>query len=174
MFWLNWDTDGWDVGQRAVVRHLLNSRTDYGRAKFVFGDKTVTLHCWDVFPGIHEDMLSVPLPILEEKAQTAKENAIQNARKQMKQHEWWGEKRSSEVILLGILGAFVGAAVGYLGAWVILWFGGMALYKFGSKFIRWLVQGFRDDTREQVEKVEPTSEMKKIKQMLKKTRDSAK
>jgi len=162
-FWLVWDADGWTDGRYEIVRNLLNSEI----AQFDFGNGIVYLYVYDVFPGIHEDMLSVPLPIWEEKAQTAKENAIQNARKQMKQHEWWGEKRSSEIILLGTLAALVGAAVGYLGAWVVLWFGGMALYKFGSKFIRWLVQGFRDNTPEQVEKVEPIHKMKKIKQILK-------
>ncbi|MCK4753516.1 MAG: hypothetical protein KAS75_08710 [Planctomycetes bacterium] len=168
MFWINWDTDGWDVGQRAVVRHLLNSRTEYGGAEFVFGDKTVTLHCWDVFPGINEVMLSMPLDVLNKEAQTAKENALKRIEENLKSYDSWGKITFSGVILLAILAALGGAIAGYLGIWV-LWFGGIAIYKFViSKFIKWLVQGFRDDTPEQVEKVEPIHKMKKIKQILRK------
>jgi hypothetical protein len=172
-FWLIWDANGWIGGKYETVRHLLNLRQSgneqyqYGSTEFDFGDKVVTLYTHNVFPGINKNMLYMPLDALDIDAQAAKEEAVKNAEKRMEQYEWWGERKTDEVILLCILVALVCAIIGYLGTWVVLWFGGMALYKFGSKFIRWLVQGFRDDMREQVEKVEPTSEMMKIKQILK-------
>ena len=44
---------------------------------------------------------------------------------------------------LCILAGLGGAAGGFLGTWLIVWFGGLAMYK----LIRWVVLGFRDDIR---------------------------
>jgi len=34
----------------------------------------------------------------------------------------------------------MGAAIGYFGVWLVVWYGGLAVYK----LIRWIVLGFRD------------------------------
>jgi hypothetical protein len=138
-FWLIWDADGWVDGKHGIIRHLLNSPTQY--VGFLFGDKDVYLKQYDVFPGISEEMLHMSLDVLDKKAQAAKERAILSAEKEMKQYEWWGKKRTDEAILLSVLTALSSAAVGYLGTWVVIWFGGIIIYK----FIRWLMSGFREN-----------------------------
>ena len=69
----------------------------------------------------------------------------------------WLKLSNSEVNALSIAALLRGAIAGYVGIWA-LWFGGIAIYKVGSKFISWLALGFRDDMAEQVGEVEQTLE----------------
>jgi hypothetical protein len=140
-FWLVWDEDGWVDGKYKIISDLLNSPPPYVR--FRIGDKEVVIEQDDVFPGINEEMLHMSLDVLDKKAQTAKEIAILIAKNEMQQYEWWGKKGTDEAVLLSVLTALGCAAIGYLGTWVIIWFGGIVIYK----FIRWLISGFHEDEK---------------------------
>jgi hypothetical protein len=148
-FWLVWDANEWIGGNREAVRNLLNLQTnDSGyqyelrEGKFTFDSgKVVTLYASEVFPGINKDMLYMSLNVLDKAAQSAKEQAIENAKQQLKTHEYWGTKSTTSFILIGIVAALAGASIGYLITWAVLWFGGMAIYK----FFRWMILGFHDD-----------------------------
>jgi hypothetical protein len=143
MFWRVWETDGWIVGKYGIVKHLLDSRTQYlDLAGFDVGDKKVYIKWYDVFPGINETMLSMPLATLDKEAQTAKRQAIEKAKREIARHEYWGTKNTIETIFIGIAAALGVAGLGFLVTWVI----GIAVYK----FFEWLILGFRDDTLKQV------------------------
>lgn len=153
-FWLVWDANEWIGGNREAVRNLLNLQTnDRGyqyelrEGKFTFNNgKVITLNASEVFPGINKDMFYMPLNVLDKAAQSAKEQAIENAKQRLKTHEFWGTKSTTSFILISIVAALAGASIGYLITWSILWFGGMAIYK----FFRWMILGFRDDTPQKV------------------------
>ncbi len=153
-FWLVWDANEWIGGNREAVRNLLNLQTnDSGyqyelrEGKFTFDNgKVVTLYASEVFPGINKDMLYMPLNVLDKAAQSAKEQAIENAKQRLKTHECWGTRSTTSFILISIVVALAGASTGYLITWSILWFGGMAMYR----IFRWLIIGFRDDTSQKV------------------------
>jgi len=148
-FWLVWDANEWIGGNREAVRNLLNLQTnDSGyqyelrEGKFTFDNgKVVTLYASEVFPGINKDMLYVPLNVLDKAAQSAREQAIENAIQRIKDYEYWGTKSTATFILIGIIATLAGSVFGYFTTWIIIWFGGMAIYK----FLRWIIFGFRDD-----------------------------
>jgi hypothetical protein len=119
-FWLVWDANEWIGGNREVIRNLLNQQTDnrgnqyeLREGRFTFSNnKVVILHADDVFPGICRDMLYVSSDILDKAAQTAKEQAIKNAKQRLKSHEYWGTK--STTILISMVAALAGTVVSYL------------------------------------------------------------
>jgi len=45
------------------------------------------------------------------------------------------------LVAIVTLYGFGAAAIGYFGTWLVVWFGGLSIYK----LIRWIVLGFRDD-----------------------------
>jgi len=55
---------------------------------------------------------------------------------------FWVKLPKVGLIGLCTLAGIAGAAIGFLGTWVVIWFGGLAVYK----LIKWLVLGFREDT----------------------------
>jgi hypothetical protein len=155
-FWLVWDANEWIGGNREAVRNLLNLQTnDRGyqyelrEGKFTFDNgKVVTLHASEVLPGINKDMLYVPLDVLEKAAQSAKEQSIEKAKRRLKDHEYWWTKSTITFVLVCMVAALVGAALGFLATWIA----STSIYR----FIEWLILGFRDDTRDKIEKEEPS------------------
>lgn len=57
------------------------------------------------------------------------------------QKGFWVNLSKPELVGLCIVAGLGGGAIGYLGTWLVIWFGGLAIYK----LIRWIVLGFRDD-----------------------------
>jgi hypothetical protein len=74
------------------------------------------------------------------------EQSLEDVREELlaKQKEkFWKDLPKVGLVAIVILYGLGGAAVGYIGVWFIVWFGGLAIYK----LIRWIVLGFRDDIR---------------------------
>ncbi len=64
---------------------------------------------------------------------------------------FWIQLSKPSLMALCIAGGLGGALVGFCTTWLILWFGGLAIYK----IINWLILGFRDDvSSKQVESME--------------------
>jgi len=64
---------------------------------------------------------------------------------------FWIQLSKPSLVALCVAGGLVGAFIGFSSAWLILWFGGLAIYK----IIRWLILGFCDDvSSQQVESME--------------------
>ncbi len=64
---------------------------------------------------------------------------------------FWMQLSKGDFLGLCILAGLVGALVGFSFTWLILWFGGLAIYK----LFKWLILGFRDDvSSKQVESME--------------------
>jgi hypothetical protein len=135
-WWNVWDADRWAGGKYEAIKTLLSDSP-----LFDFGDnKIVNLYWFQVFPCIPRGILNMPLDDLNREAHKAKEKAIKNARDRVESHQCWGTKSETEAILLGIITALLGAGLGYLGAYLAMWIGGIAIYK----FVRWLILGFQD------------------------------
>lgn len=67
------------------------------------------------------------------------------------QHSFWLNiytENLEYLIVYCILAGLGGAVVGYLGTWLILWFGGLAVYK----LIRWFVFGFYEKKTKEEQK----------------------
>ncbi|MBN1796329.1 MAG: hypothetical protein JW804_06620 [Sedimentisphaerales bacterium] len=144
LFWSTWEADGWVDKKHEIVKTLLNQH----KISFVSDDNRITeVYRWKLFPGVNKDMLDTPLNVLNKEARAAKELAIENAKKRFEKHEYWGTKSTIEAEFIGIAAALGGAVLGFLGTWVI----GLSIYK----FFEWLILGFRDDKRDQIEKAEP-------------------
>jgi len=54
---------------------------------------------------------------------------------------FWRNLSMAKLVLIVVLAGLVGATTGYLGIWLVIWFGGLGVYK----LIRWIVLGFRND-----------------------------
>lgn len=68
--------------------------------------------------------------------------AKQSAEIEELKRSFWINLSKEELVGLCIMVGLGGAVVGYVGTWLALWFGGLAIYK----LIKWLILGFRDNT----------------------------
>lgn len=65
---------------------------------------------------------------------------------------YWKDLSKPTLVGLFILYILCGLVAGFLSVWLILWFGGLAIYK----IIKWLILGFYDEVNiKQVETMEP-------------------
>ena len=58
-----------------------------------------------------------------------------------KKESFWYRLSTNELIAMVVLYGLGVVVAGYVGAWLILWYGGLAIFV----FIHWLVLGFRED-----------------------------
>ena len=63
---------------------------------------------------------------------------------EQKKRFWYNLSRA-ELIGMIVLFGLGGAVVGWIGTWVILWYGGLIVFM----FLRWLALGFREDKQKQ-------------------------
>jgi hypothetical protein len=113
-FWIIWDANGWDMGKKGIVNYL--ETKPYGASFTLFG-KTVYLNAQDVFPGIYKNMSKLPLDELEEKAQYAREEAIEKAHEKLS-GLWGGKTPPMVVVNMLVLASMVGF-VGFSIVWLL-------------------------------------------------------
>jgi len=132
-FWSVWDANGWDVGNRSVIQHLLDSKDAYKLAPFKKRDETIYLKPEQVFPGIKKSVLENPPDFLNWTAQNSKSKALKEAREKVRRHRKWGNKKISEMIALSVVTGLPIGAAGFIVIWLIFF------------LLRWLVRGFCGD-----------------------------
>ena len=138
-FWSVWDGDRLSSGKYEVIRNLLGMKSRLGSA-LVINSKKVSLHPQEIFPGVNKSMINMSMSALNEEAQVAKQQAIEEVTKKIETYEYWGTKSSKEIILVSAGAALAGIVLGYCGIWLILWLVGRE----GCKFIAWIAYGFNE------------------------------
>jgi hypothetical protein len=139
-FWRVWDQDGWSSGKYQVIRSLLDETSEYVGTSFYLNGKQIKTSPQDIFPGVNRAMVYISISELNKEAQVAKQKAIENITNKVKSYEYWGTKSRNELILVSVAAALAGVVLGYAGAWVIFWFGGLAV----CRFFAWMAHGFNE------------------------------
>lgn len=75
-------------------------------------------------------------PSVKQTLMTVCNNYFENQRK-----KFWYNLTIAKLIGMVVLWGLSGAVAGYVGTWVILWYGSLAIFI----FIGWLILGFRDE-----------------------------
>ncbi len=78
---------------------------------------------------------------MSEDEQIATIKADKEHKRKKLEESFWVSLSVGGIVFLCILAGLAGAGVGYFGNWLVIWFGGLGVYK----LIRWIVLGFRDD-----------------------------
>lgn len=92
------------------------------------------------YPFLSDELVTMPSNLLEERAYAARQEAVKVAIFHINEHSWIGKTSSNGILLLMISAALVGAIIGYLSVWVVLWYGGLLIYS----FFRWIADGFSE------------------------------
>jgi hypothetical protein len=77
---------------------------------------------------------------MSEDEQIATIKADKEHKRKKLEESFWVNLSVRGIVFLCILAGLAGAGVGYFGTWLVIWFGGLAVYK----LIKWIVLGFYD------------------------------
>jgi len=129
-FWRVWDANNWKAGNQGIIEGLLKERF----ITFDMNGETAFLKDYEVFPGIHKDMLTMTKHSLDENSKAAKDLALERAFEKIKDHERWGSKSIPVIICLSVLAALPAGVISFI------------VFCFIYFIVRWLILGFRIDT----------------------------
>lgn len=78
--------------------------------------------------------------IIEDKERLENERKRQEVKENQRKKSFWYKLPKAKLIGMVVLYGLGGAVVGYVGTWVILWYGGLAIFI----LVGWLILGFAD------------------------------